>query len=43
MYIPAENIYYETVIRYDGDRTDILEHALAKRSFLSPPIFSMHT
>lgn len=31
MYIPAENIYYETVIRYDTDRTDILEHALAQK------------
>jgi DNA recombination protein RmuC len=31
MYIPAENVYYETVVRYDSDRTDILEHALAKK------------
>lgn len=31
MYIPAENVYYETVIRYDSDRTDLLEHALAKK------------
>ena len=31
MYIPAENVYYETVIRYDSDRTDVLEHALAKK------------
>lgn len=31
MYIPAENVYYETVIRCDGDRTDILEQALAKK------------
>lgn len=31
MYIPAENVYYETVIRYDGDRTDVLEHAMGKK------------
>lgn len=31
MYIPAENIYYETAIRCDGDRTDVLEHALSKK------------
>jgi len=31
MYIPAENVYYETVIRYDSDRTDVLEHAMAKK------------
>lgn len=31
MYIPAENVYYETVIRYDSDRMDVLEHALAKK------------
>ncbi len=31
MYIPAENVYYETVIRYDSDRADVLEHALAKK------------
>jgi DNA recombination protein RmuC len=31
MYIPAENVYYETVIRYESDRTDVLEHALAKK------------
>ena len=31
MYIPAENVYYETVIRYDGDRADVLEHAMSKK------------
>lgn len=31
MYIPAENIYYETVIRYGGDKTDILKYALDKK------------
>jgi DNA recombination protein RmuC len=31
MYIPAENVYYETVIRYDSDRADVLDHALTKK------------
>jgi len=31
MYIPAENIYYETVISLAADKTDILEHALDKK------------
>ena len=31
MYIPAENIYYETVIRYAADKTDILKYALDKK------------
>ena len=31
MYIPAENIYYETVIRYDTDKIDILKYALDKK------------
>ncbi|MBW8035780.1 MAG: DNA recombination protein RmuC [Planctomycetes bacterium] len=31
MYIPAENIYYETVIRYDTDKIDILQYALEKK------------
>ncbi len=31
MYIPAENIYYETVIKYAGETKDILEHALDKK------------
>jgi len=31
MYIPAENVYYETVITYDGDKTNILDYALQKK------------
>lgn len=31
MYIPAENVYYETVIKYDGDVKDIMRYALDKK------------
>ena len=31
MYIPAENVYYETIVKYDSDRTDILDYALEKK------------
>jgi DNA recombination protein RmuC len=31
MYIPAENIYYETIVRYPDDTKDILDIALAKK------------
>ncbi|MCK4887557.1 MAG: DNA recombination protein RmuC [Planctomycetes bacterium] len=31
MYIPAENIYYETIIKYPGDAKDIVEIALDKK------------
>lgn len=31
MYIPAENVYYETIIRYDDDKTDLREYALQKK------------
>lgn len=31
MYIPAENVYYETIIKYEADKTDILDYALAKK------------
>jgi DNA recombination protein RmuC len=31
MYIPAENVYYETIVKYDSDRTDILDYAMAKK------------
>ena len=31
MYIPAENIYYETIIKYAGETQDILQSALDKK------------
>jgi DNA recombination protein RmuC len=31
MYIPAENIYYETVVKYAGDLKDILQYSLDKK------------
>jgi DNA recombination protein RmuC len=31
MYIPAENVYYETIIKYESDKTDILKYALDKK------------
>ncbi|MHC4760916.1 MAG: DNA recombination protein RmuC [Planctomycetota bacterium] len=31
MYIPAENVYYETIVKYGTDRTDILDYALEKK------------
>jgi DNA recombination protein RmuC len=31
MYIPAENIYYETVINCPSDKTDIVSYALEKK------------
>jgi DNA recombination protein RmuC len=31
MYIPAENVYYETIIHCDSDKTNLLEYALAKK------------
>jgi DNA recombination protein RmuC len=31
MFIPAENIYYETIIKYESDTKDIIRHALDKK------------
>lgn len=31
MYIPAENVYYETIVKYDNDRMDLLQYALEKK------------
>ena len=31
MYIPAENVYYETIIKHDSDRMDILNYALERK------------
>jgi DNA recombination protein RmuC len=31
MYIPAENVYYETIIKYKTDAQDILSYALDKK------------
>ena len=31
MYIPAENVYYETVVKYAGDSKDILQYSLDKK------------
>ncbi len=30
-YIPAENVYYETIVKYSDDTKDILQYALDKR------------
>jgi DNA recombination protein RmuC len=31
MYVPAENVYYETVIKYADDTKDILKYSLDKK------------
>jgi DNA recombination protein RmuC len=31
MYIPAENVYYETIVKYADDTKDILQYALDKK------------
>jgi DNA recombination protein RmuC len=31
MYIPAENIYYETIVKYAGETQDVLEHCFDKK------------
>ncbi|MHC4573491.1 MAG: DNA recombination protein RmuC [Planctomycetota bacterium] len=31
MYIPAENVYYETIVKYAGETKDVLQYALDKK------------
>jgi len=31
MYVPAENVYYETIVKYVGEDKDILQYALDKK------------
>ncbi len=31
MYIPAENVYYETIVKYAGETHDILQYCLEKK------------
>ncbi len=31
MYVPAENVYYETIIKYDDDTKDIFKYSLDKK------------
>jgi DNA recombination protein RmuC len=31
MYIPAENVYYETIVKYESDSKNILQYALDKK------------
>jgi DNA recombination protein RmuC len=30
-YIPAENVYYETIVKYTGDTQDVVQYALDKK------------
>ena len=31
VYIPAENVYYETIVKHDGDTKDVLAYALERK------------
>ena len=31
MYIPAENIYYETIVKYAGETQDVLKRCFSKK------------
>ncbi|MFH1613603.1 MAG: DNA recombination protein RmuC [Planctomycetota bacterium] len=37
MYIPAENVYYETAVKYDSDKTDLVEYGMKKRVIAVSP------
>ena len=37
MFIPAENVYYEAMIKYNGDNRDILTYALEKKVIAVSP------
>lgn len=37
MYIPAENVYYETIINYKDDTRNLLQYALGKKVFPVSP------
>ncbi|MBL7107176.1 MAG: DNA recombination protein RmuC [Phycisphaerae bacterium] len=37
MYIPAENVYYESMIKFDGDNLDVLSYAMEKKVIAVSP------